>query len=291
MCPTRATFSFLFFFLLVGCRESIPPGLQLTDTQVLSDTTYIVSNPQIEAKRVLIEEFTGVQCSNCPDGHELIDSLKHALGNRIVVVSYHTGIFANPLPESKYDFKTQEGTELQNLLAPSTGYPALIVDRVDFGQDGNLVEDNLSVIPSLVNQQLQNIAIADITLSAEAVSTDSFLITVEVVFAQSITKDVYLSVAIVQDSVIDPQVTPSGTIQDYVHRWIFRDMITSVRGDLLFSSPELGRFIRKTFATSIRNSELPAPESVLYACGWIHLANYDNSQEVYVFNASCTKLK
>ena len=278
-------------FLLMSCRESIPPGLQLTETQVLSDTTYIVSNPQVNTKRVLIEEFTGVQCSNCPDGHRIIDSLKHSLGNKIVVVSYHTGIFANPLPESSYDFRTQEGDKIQNLLAPSTGYPALIIDRVDFGKDGNLVEDNLSVIPSLVNQRLQEIALSDISINIKSISPDSFLITVEVVFAQSISKDVYLSIAIVQDSIVDPQVTLSGTVQDYVHRWIFRDMVTSVGGDLLFSSPERGRFVRRTFAVSTRNSKLSAPGSSLYVCGWVHLANYGNTQELYVLNASCIEIK
>ncbi len=279
------------FLLLISCRESIPPGLQLTETQVLADTTYIVSNPQVNAKRVLIEEFTGVQCSNCPDGHRIIDSLKHALGNKIVVVSYHTGIFANPLPESNYDFRTSEGQEIQNLLAPSTGYPALIIDRVDFGKDGNLVEDNLSVIPSLVNQRLQDSVIADISLHIVAISADSFLVTIEVVFTQHIAKDIYLSAAIVQDSIVDPQVTSSGTVQDYVHRWIFRDMVTSVGGDLLFSSPEQGRFIRRTFAVSTHNSKLSVPGSSLYACGWIHLANYSNTQELYVLNANCIEIK
>jgi len=40
-------------------------------------------------RHVLVEEFTGVQCVNCPQGSQLIENLINTHGERLIAVSIH----------------------------------------------------------------------------------------------------------------------------------------------------------------------------------------------------------
>ncbi len=48
--------------------------------------------PPIDAKRgVLLEEFTGQKCVNCPEAHDIIKGLKQQYGDQLIVVGIHSG--------------------------------------------------------------------------------------------------------------------------------------------------------------------------------------------------------
>ena len=56
---------------------------------------------KIESKRnVLIEDFTGQMCTNCPDGHRTITSLKEQYGSQVIAVGIHAGNFG--IAEGKF---------------------------------------------------------------------------------------------------------------------------------------------------------------------------------------------
>lgn len=48
-----------------------------------------VASPAV--KRVLLEDFTGQRCPNCPKGTEVIEQLEEAFGDRLIVVGIHGG--------------------------------------------------------------------------------------------------------------------------------------------------------------------------------------------------------
>ena len=71
-----------------GCEE-IPPVVGMDATPI--DPT------EEQVKNVLIEEYTGVQCVNCPAGAALIDGMKQQYGSRLVPIAVHAGGFAFPI--------------------------------------------------------------------------------------------------------------------------------------------------------------------------------------------------
>ena len=79
--------------------------------------------PTLGDRKVLVEEFTGVRCVNCPAGASELDNLRGIYGDRLVVVSIHTGDFSTPYSDSKFDFRTPEGTALEKNLGAPLGYP------------------------------------------------------------------------------------------------------------------------------------------------------------------------
>ena len=68
--------------LLFSCSEEIPFGERYEEL------------PPVEAKRnILLEDFTGQFCSNCPDAHHVISDLQALYGEHVIAVAIHAGHF------------------------------------------------------------------------------------------------------------------------------------------------------------------------------------------------------
>ena len=68
--------------------------------QLLVDTT-----PQY--KNVILEEFTGIHCMFCPDGHVIAQNIKNVYPNDVFVLNLHTGGYAYP-NQGEPDFRVGE---------------------------------------------------------------------------------------------------------------------------------------------------------------------------------------
>ena len=75
-------------------------------------------------KNILIEDFTGHLCKNCPDAARELDAIHDFYGSRIIGLALHVGttfgrpyptdISVNPDQKFIYDFRTNKGEELDN---------------------------------------------------------------------------------------------------------------------------------------------------------------------------------
>src|SRR3954465_6930084 len=93
--------------LFAQCKEHNIP-LDFTHHVGTGDTTYVLASsaiPAPDAHNVLIEEFTGASCSNCPPAHDLLEVLE--AGGHVNVVSLYITNFSqtNPPPDAAYDFR------------------------------------------------------------------------------------------------------------------------------------------------------------------------------------------
>lgn len=80
-------------------------------------------------KNAILEEFTGIKCVFCPDGHKIAAQIVANNPNRAYVVNIHTGGFAVP-SAGQPDFRIPEGDAIR--LIPNmnvTGYPQGAVNR------------------------------------------------------------------------------------------------------------------------------------------------------------------
>ena len=56
--------------------------------------TFVSTTP--ENKNVILEEFTGITCVYCPDGHRIAQDLHDANPNDVFLINIHTGGYASP---------------------------------------------------------------------------------------------------------------------------------------------------------------------------------------------------
>lgn len=69
--------------MFFGCSEEIPYGERYEQLS------------SVDPKRhILIEDFTGQNCMNCPDAHKAINDLKALYGDYVIAVAIHAGHFA-----------------------------------------------------------------------------------------------------------------------------------------------------------------------------------------------------
>ncbi|MDB5281555.1 MAG: hypothetical protein JWO06_630, partial [Bacteroidota bacterium] len=127
---------------LPACKE-IGPDINLkNNAHALADTTYVETPVAAETKNVVIEEFTGVQCTNCPAGHQIIEGLVSANPGKIVAVSLHPN---TPLgyPISNLSVTNLIDAKSQALFISFgvSSLPSGMIDRKQFPSEGTIPVD------------------------------------------------------------------------------------------------------------------------------------------------------
>lgn len=80
-------------------------------------------------KNAVLEEYTGIYCGYCPDGHKIGTNIYNADPTHVVLINIHTGGYAN-VAAGEPDLTTTEGTAIAGMPGMGiTGYPAGDMNR------------------------------------------------------------------------------------------------------------------------------------------------------------------
>ena len=93
----------------------------------VSIAQYQVST-EVQPKNALLEEFTGINCGNCPDAHKIVANLLLAQEHTVYAIAIHSGYYASPFPDQP-DFRTEEGETLDATFVAGSGYPCGMINR------------------------------------------------------------------------------------------------------------------------------------------------------------------
>jgi thiol-disulfide isomerase/thioredoxin len=202
-------------------------------------------------QKVLIEEFTGHQCGNCPEGTEEIKRLSEEYGDRLVIISIHTGFFAKTKKTGAYiiDYTTPVGDELGEKYA-AQAYPSAIVNRstatpIGKEQWGGSIQQQLAQLPKAVLGMESKLDTATRKLNLK----------VNIKYNKQSSPDENLIVYLTQDSIVswqkDYRLNPSD-IENYVHQHVLRASLNGTFGDQVSAAPiKVGSSVDKTFTYTI----------------------------------------
>lgn len=196
-------------FTLMGCNSLAPE-------ERWSQPTPIVPN-----KHVLLLEYTGQRCVNCPEAAEQVSHLQRgASGAHVVAVAVHGGHLAENGERSVLGLSNVD-SEWLTQQAGVTGWP---MGSVDGGA--------LSLPPSWsarVAQQLTQPAEAKILLTSRYDATTRQL-TTEVAASASL-EDCIFTLFLVEDGIPSLQYLSNGRrTLDYVHHHVLRQLLTPRQG-------------------------------------------------------------
>lgn len=200
---------------------------------------------------VLIEEFTGKGCTNCPKGSRELDNLLLQFPNNLIAVSIHAGFFANPqfFPLGIYDLRTDEGEFLFDYLGPNLGYPAGVVNRTLVNGDMQL---GLNQWASAITAQIQQTPDVELSVSSSFDPVSRLLqVGVTTIGKRSLSGEVRLSVMLTESGIVDAQddQEAGGIVQDYVHNHVMRIMLTPAAGAKISDGLAIGA--TNTFTQSL----------------------------------------
>lgn len=190
-------------------------------------------------KNVVLEEFTGVNCTYCPDGHRLANLLKaNSPAGRVQLINIHTGSYANTTP----NYQTSFGASIAGQTG-LTGYPAGTVNRRAFsglsqGTAGTTAMSRGSWT-NAGNQILGQSSPVNVAAAGTLnLTTRELTLTVEVYYTANGTGTTNkLNVALLQNGIAGPQVgmaaNPTNVLPNgqYEHNHMLRHMLTGQWGE------------------------------------------------------------
>lgn len=188
-----------------------------------------VDDPFITEPNVLIEEFTGHTCNNCPNAALVAKAIKEDNPGRVNIIGIHAGPLASPTPpDYPSDFVTDDGNQLWNWDKP-LGVPVGRVNRFDYGDlSFNKLSSTWETEASAIIQNSQ----ARIGMILETVvDTTTRELCLQVKFKAmedltSRTTSLRWSAYLTEGSIVAPQKMPDNSKnKDYVHEHVFRDAI------------------------------------------------------------------
>ncbi len=181
-------------------------------------------------KVVLLEDYTGHKCVNCPKAHIEAHRLIEKYVNQLVVVAVHVGDFAIPdgSGDFTYDFRVLPTCNDWADVFGISGLPVGTIDRKQYngryyvtypGWDAKIT-DIVNETPK-VNLKIHNI-----------INNDRYSTKIETEFKESVTGDYKLIVCVIEDSIIKPQKNSDPTIGgeiilEYRHDHVLRSVNTT----------------------------------------------------------------
>ena len=206
-----------------------------------------------ENRNVIIEEFTGVGCGYCPDGHETCNSISHQYEGHAWSINIHQGGYA-----TGSGYETQWGDALASQYSINS-YPNGVVNR------GTSATSNRQTWVSQAASVRSQVSPVNVAATAVIDPTSRQLtVHVEMFYTGNQTASAnYLNVALLQDSVLGPQsnygsqvqgspynsdyVTPEGM---YYHMHMLRDLLTGQWGEQI-STVDSGTFVSKDYTYTL----------------------------------------
>ena len=222
--------------LFSACTKEIGPAIDFSKVQA-KDTFYMAPVENAQLKNVLIEEFTGVKCPNCPDGHNIVATIQNANPSRVIAIGYYPFGQAQtePLKDlTKADFRIADATELSTLLGGIQFLPIAAVDRKMFGgailTARTLWSSNVQArlaVATPINMQL--------SVSYDDASREAIIKTT-LKYTSALSTKHNISLAIYENNLVDAQEYPTYIDSSYTFKHVLRDVITPVGGASVLDS-------------------------------------------------------
>lgn len=223
-------------FILVSCDKVSDPYNSSIEPQ---DTT---SN--VQTRKLLLEEFTGHLCVNCPKGALAVHSLQHEFPGKIIALAYHASTaFARPTTAPyTQDFRTPVGESY--ILSSSfniQGFPTAMINRLNFPTGGHrLTNPDVWRDTFMVHKDKAPDAFLTINNSYTP-GSGALTTTVTCKFLNLMTGSYNLVLFLTEDSIVAPQKNGSVATADdpayahpdaldYVHMHMVRACISDANG-------------------------------------------------------------
>jgi len=194
-------------------------------TAVYLVTAFVTSGMEPTGKTVLLHDYTGARCVNCPAAAELAHQLQNQYGERLIVLSVHAGGQAQPVGNFP-NFITEEGDEWYN---GNNANPLGSVNCVKLLPGYTLQASAWADAVAAAFEEPQTIELR--VSNAYNETTRQLTATIDAWLLENMLGDPVLTVCLMEDNIVGMQITPTGLVNDYVHRHVFRKTFNGAYGE------------------------------------------------------------
>lgn len=198
-------------------------GMMLTGCDHISEADRLIYVKPEPAKRVvLLEDFTGQRCTNCPRATDVIEQLQETYGKALVAVGIHGGPLGFAGNAKVVGLATPTGDEYYdhwNLEYQPVGLVNRQKTPVNYSDWATVVKEELQKPAPLWLDGSAIVVDDNIEVTIDAQGTDG-------------TVTGKLQVWLLEDSITTLQLMPDGKAnQEYIHNHVFRLAVNGTWGE------------------------------------------------------------
>lgn len=266
--------------LLAGCDRVDAPQNPLPTT---SDCEGVGNGNGY--RRVLLEDFTGFRCPNCPAAADVARQLQSVYCEDLIVVGVHcTSTFAAPVASPPDPFSTDFRTVAGETYVGSFGFTGLPGGLISRREYGGLLVLGAGSWGEAVADILGDPAQFEILFSQADFNTGTLTLDLEVKVAvlQDVTGDHNLTIYLIEDHIAEAQEdnrVPGGIVNPYDHRHVLRDNINGTWGETVITgSATAGDTLALGYSYSLASNVLVPSNCALVA----YVYRVDNDEVMQV---------
>lgn len=184
--------------------------------------------PVTVKKNVLLEDFTGQYCSNCPDAANIAHELQNKFGaDHLVVVALHGGPQSASVETDEGGLANEESRAYNTQFMGRNSYPMGSIDRSEVMQRGQWA----AAVLKRMSQQPK----VDLTIDNNNVTYDAATkkLSVKVDVKANAAVEGNLQMWLIEDNVTSYQLSTTEFFDNYTHQHVFRATLNGLNGDAL----------------------------------------------------------
>ncbi|MDR3326865.1 MAG: Omp28 family outer membrane lipoprotein [Prevotellaceae bacterium] len=217
----RTFFSIIIATVLWGCDV-------VTDNDRLTVVPFDVKKP------VVIMDFTGWNCTNCPNAARTIQNMREFdfVSDKIIAVAMHPeGIHWTEPEGDAIDLRSEAATEYWKYFGSPQAFPVGSVDFVEYNNSLLIPEKNWN---SAVAQRIAMDVPLEIEINCNISTTTGKVEIISTITSTADTNDSYsLILWITENNVIGLQLDNGVYIQNYRHNHVLRSAINGIWGETI----------------------------------------------------------
>jgi hypothetical protein len=242
-------------------KPALSATLALDSAEAAHDS---IHGPVTPVQKVLLEDYTGHFCGNCPGAAVVAKNQKNLHGDRLIVVAVHANYFAKYLKAPfTTDFTMPEGEEwYTSFVVPSN--PSGMINRVKVGSPSAAPQGVANWPTSIATQMARTPKVGMTLTTLYKPASKKLDIKVRSKYLANLTGKYNLSVLITEDSIVDYQQNygaaaggdpayPTGYVSNYVHPHAMRQVLNGSWGTLNKENPKANDIATAYFSATLNN--------------------------------------
>jgi thiol-disulfide isomerase/thioredoxin len=226
--------------------------LLLTLLTSCSDWEQTVELPQTNkptsGRVVLIEDFTGASCPNCPAASAEIEKLLEKYPDNLIAMGVHSNFLGSPFKAGEVKLVTPDAQAIETFLGAWNGKPEAAINRKLFSGQPILRIGKPDTWSTYLEEELKLVPDVDLKIISNYDSVSRELIVqLTVIAKKNISEAIHLHVAITESNIINTQSNQGGAISNYVNNHVLRKLITPTVGDKISDSMKNGETLLKEY--------------------------------------------
>jgi len=233
--------------LVTACEKTTEDAKPTVTTEPAFMASTTASN-----RVALLEDFTGVRCTFCPDGHVKAVEAQDELGkDKFIIMAVHAGQYATPAAGwANFTNIWGEAIRLQSNLS---GYPAGTISRVKAADLGVTPQNGGTAMSRSFWKTAAQAVLAmpsPVNVGAMAEynsSTKELTVNVDAYYTADETAANNINVAFLQSKLMSKQSGDPTSGDLYEQNHVLRNLLTGQWGDVVTETKTTGTKVRKTY--------------------------------------------